>query len=58
MAADYIPGADGAFDAWQSNFVTYATANVAALGLDPLVRSSLHRVRQPHVRLEKIVDDG
>ena len=37
MAADYIPGADGAFDAWQSNFVTYATANAAALGLDPLV---------------------
>ena len=37
MAADYIPGADGEFDAWQSNFVTYATANAAALGLDPLV---------------------
>ena len=37
MAADYIPGADGAFDAWQANFVTYATANAAALGLDPLV---------------------
>ncbi len=37
MAADYIPGADGAFDAWQVNFVTYASANAAALGLDPLV---------------------
>ena len=37
MAADYIPGADGAFDAWQDNFITYATANAAALGLDPLV---------------------
>ncbi|MCH8963917.1 MAG: hypothetical protein IIB58_03065 [Planctomycetes bacterium] len=37
MAADYIPGADGEFDAWQSNFVTYATANAAALGLDPVV---------------------
>ncbi len=37
MAADYIPGADGEFDAWQANFVTYATANAAALGLDPLV---------------------
>ncbi len=34
---DYIPSADGEFDAWQSNFVTYATANAAALGLDPLV---------------------
>ncbi len=34
---DYIPSADGSFDAWQANFVTYATANAAALGLDPLV---------------------
>ena len=34
---DYIPGADGYFDAWQINFLTYATANAAALGLDPLV---------------------
>ncbi len=37
MAADYIPGADGEFDAWQQNFVTYASANAAALGLDPMV---------------------
>ncbi len=37
MAADYIPGADGEFDAWQDNFVTYASANAAALGLDPIV---------------------
>ncbi len=37
MAADYIPGADGAFDAWQINFITYASANAAALGLDPLI---------------------
>ena len=37
MATDYIPGADGAFDAWQINFITYASANAAALGLDPLV---------------------
>jgi hypothetical protein len=37
MAADYIPGADGAFDAWQINFIAYASANAAALGLDPLV---------------------
>jgi hypothetical protein len=34
---DYIPSADGEFDAWQDNFVTYASANAAALGLDPLV---------------------
>ena len=34
---DYIPSADGALEAWQANFVTYATANAAALGLDPLV---------------------
>ncbi len=34
---DYIPGADGNFDVWQINFVTYAAANAAALGLDPLV---------------------
>ncbi len=35
--ADYIPAADGDFDAWQDNFITYATANAAALGLDPLI---------------------
>ncbi len=34
---DYIPGADGPFDAWQTNFITYASANAAALGLDPLI---------------------
>ena len=34
---DYIPSADGSFDAWQANFVTYASANAAALGLDPAV---------------------
>ncbi len=33
MAADYIPGADGEFDAWQANFVTYAGANLIGLGL-------------------------
>ncbi len=37
MAVDYIPQADGSFDSWQTNFVAYATANAAALGLDPLV---------------------
>ena len=35
--ADYIPSSDGDFDAWQANFITYASANAAALGLDPLV---------------------
>ena len=34
---DYIPQSDGNFDAWQINFITYATANAVALGLDPLV---------------------
>ncbi|MFO0376588.1 MAG: hypothetical protein ACK51N_06025, partial [bacterium] len=31
--ADYIPGPDASFQAWQSNFVTYANANLTALGL-------------------------
>ena len=31
--ADYIPGGDAAFNAWLDNFVTYATANPANLGL-------------------------
>jgi len=31
--ADYIPGPDASFQAWQSNFVTYANANLAVLGL-------------------------
>lgn len=35
--ADYIPAPDGDFDTWQTNFLAYATANAAALGLDPLV---------------------
>ncbi len=34
---DYIPSPDGDFDTWQDNFVTYAAANAAALGLDPLL---------------------
>jgi hypothetical protein len=34
MMADYIPAADAEFDAWQTNFVDYATANMAELGLD------------------------
>ena len=35
--ADYIPAGDSEFDVWENNFVAYATANAAALGLDPLV---------------------
>ena len=31
--ADYIPGPDSQFDAWQQNFITYANANLAGLGL-------------------------
>ena len=31
--ADYIPGGGDAFNAWLDNFVTYATANLANLGL-------------------------
>jgi hypothetical protein len=31
--ADYIPGPDASFQAWQNQFVTYANANLAALGL-------------------------
>ncbi len=31
--ADYIPGGDAAFNGWLDNFVTYATANLANLGL-------------------------
>ena len=31
--ADYIPGPDANFQAWQSNFDTYANANLVALGL-------------------------
>lgn len=31
--ADYIPGSDAEFNSWQDNFVTYANANLAALGL-------------------------
>jgi hypothetical protein len=33
MPADYIPRSDSEFDAWIDNFDTYATANLAALGL-------------------------
>lgn len=33
--ADYLPGPDADFQAWVANFITYATANTAALGLTP-----------------------
>lgn len=33
MAAGYIPDADGAFHAWQANFVAYVEKHVAELGL-------------------------
>ena len=33
MSTDYIPQADLEFNAWQENFMTYAAANLAALGL-------------------------
>lgn len=32
--ADYIPAPDAEFNSWQANFVDYANANLAALGLD------------------------
>jgi hypothetical protein len=35
--AGYVPAADAEFDGWQENWVTFAAANAAALGLDPLV---------------------
>ena len=33
MPGDYIPPQDADFDAWQINFLTYANANLAGLGL-------------------------
>ena len=33
MPGDYIPRPDADFNAWQQNFITYANANLAALGL-------------------------
>ncbi|MGH9895177.1 MAG: hypothetical protein ACREA0_24980, partial [bacterium] len=33
MPADYIPGADAAFDAWQTNFVAVVNGNLAGYGL-------------------------
>ncbi len=33
MPEDYIPASDSEFNSWQSNLVTYASANLAGLGL-------------------------
>ena len=35
MANDYIPGSDTGFQAWGSNFITYANGHLAELGLTP-----------------------
>jgi len=35
MANDYIPGSDTGFQAWVDNFVTYASAHLAQLGIVP-----------------------
>ena len=42
--ADYIPGRDANFHAWQSNFVTYANVNPAAPGL---VAADMTQCRRP-----------
>ena len=51
--ADYMPGPDADFNAWQSNFVTYANANLAALGL---VAADMTPVRTGPATLERFVD--
>jgi len=35
MANDYIPGSDTEFQIWVDNFVTYANAHLADLGIIP-----------------------
>jgi len=35
MAKDYIPRSDNDFQAWATNFVTYANAHLAELGIGP-----------------------
>lgn len=35
MANDCLPRRDAAFHGWQANFVSYANANLLALGLTP-----------------------
>ncbi len=34
--AGYMPRADALFNTWITAFMTYATANLAALGINPL----------------------
>ena len=41
MSKDYIPDPDGDFNLWQGNFITYASANAAALGLLPADMATL-----------------
>ena len=45
MAGSSIPGGDAEFGAWLENFLTYATANVAALGLVDLELVPLRTAR-------------
>jgi hypothetical protein len=47
--ADYIPGPDANFQAWQSNFVTYANANLAALGLTAADMTPITAAQSPWV---------
>lgn len=47
--ADYIPGPDASFQAWQSNFVTYANANLAALGLTAADMTPITAAQSPWV---------
>ena len=35
MAGNYIPRSDTGFQAWVTNFVTYASTNLAGLGIGP-----------------------
>ena len=44
--ADYVPAPDADFDGWQANWVTFAVANAAALGIDPLVDISAIQAAQ------------
>lgn len=44
---DYIPEADAAFHAWQTNFVAYVNANFAALGLTAADTTALGNAQVP-----------
>lgn len=45
MPTGYIPRADGSFDAWQDNFLDYATAHALELGLTPEAVAKLNAAR-------------